>query len=84
MLSKAKNFLTFFFIEITRFRGYKYSVNHPGRRFTTISTLKVHVFQSINHIQEQEQTLMFLEFNTLSFIYYLSHLKLSTLSLKGL
>jgi hypothetical protein len=35
-------------------------------------------------IQKQEQTLIFIEFKAISFIYYNSHLKLLTLSSKSL
>jgi len=35
-------------------------------------------------IQKQEQTLVFMEFKAISFIYYNSHLKLLTLSSKSL
>jgi len=57
---------------------YKYpSLNHLGKRFIFLYSLKIHTLTFIAFItQKQEQTFLFLEFKTLSFIYYNLYLKL--------
>jgi hypothetical protein len=64
---------------------YKYPLKHPDKLFIFFYSPSIHtsILKAFT-IQKQEQTFLFLEFKSLSFIYYNFHLKLLTLSLDGL